>query len=249
MGGLVIVTVRDGVQFAPDAAAAFQRAEAQLGRQIDVNSTWRSWSKQLDMHHAWNAYANGTGPHPGHSKAVHPRDSFHVNGTALDSDDWRDPEALRVLADNGFIRNRLYVPGEQHHFEYLRERDKNHGKEIDMPLTDADKKWIKAEIARGARLVWTTKSVTNGQRWGDMLRVVFNAIRYGVKGKWHHGTVTAAIMSEIGAQKNFRARSGGDASVDVKALAEELAPLLNEQEAGDLVKAILNAQGKALSNI
>src|SRR5690606_3901683 len=132
MGGLVIEKVRSGVEFVPDAASAFRRADAQVraefGRGIDVNSTYRSWTKQLAMYDAWNAWVEGWGPHPGHSKAVHPSESFHVSGTALDSDDWRNKRIVEILAQNGFIRNRLHVPGEDHHFEWLRDRDQNYGK-------------------------------------------------------------------------------------------------------------------------
>lgn len=133
MGGLVIEEIRPGVQFIPDAAAAFRRAEAQaqreFGRNIGVNSTYRSRSKQLSMFNAWQAYINGRGPYPGHSKALHPDDplAFHVAGTALDSDDWRNARIVQILAENGFIRNRLYVPNEDHHFEYIRARDKKYG--------------------------------------------------------------------------------------------------------------------------
>lgn len=129
MGGLSIETVSPGVQFTPEAAAAFRRANAQVrqefGRDIDVNSTYRSWDTQLGMHNAWNRYVNGTGPYPGHSKAVHPSESFHVSGLALDSDDWTNARIVAILADHGFIRNRLHVPNERHHFEYLWQRD-NH---------------------------------------------------------------------------------------------------------------------------
>lgn len=135
MGGLVIETIRPGVQFTPEAAAAFRRAEAhvraEFGRDIDVNSTYRSWTKQMEMHTAWVRYvASGFRPslYPGHSKAVHPSESFHVSGTAMDSDDWVNARIVEILADNGFIRNRLSVPNEQHHFEYIRARDKNYGK-------------------------------------------------------------------------------------------------------------------------
>jgi hypothetical protein len=134
MGGLVIEMVRPGVQFTPDVAAAFRRAEAQVlaefGRRIDVNSTYRSWSDQMVMYVDWTRYvASGYKPSlkPDHSKAVHPSQSFHVSGTALDSDDWRIPRIEKILADNGFIRNRLSVPNERHHFEYIRSRDKNFG--------------------------------------------------------------------------------------------------------------------------
>ncbi|MDH5134080.1 MULTISPECIES: hypothetical protein [unclassified Microbacterium] len=134
MGGLVIETIRPGVQFTPKAAAAFRRAEAQvlaeLGRRIDVNSTWRNWDVQLSMFNAWQAYISGRGPYPGHSKALHPADplAFHTKGLALDSDDWTNSRVVAILAENGFIRNRLYVPNERHHFEYIRARDRNYGK-------------------------------------------------------------------------------------------------------------------------
>lgn len=135
MGGLVTVKIRDGVEFTPEAAAAFRRAEAQVraefDRDIDVNSTWRSWAKQLAMYLAWMVYvASGyrASLYPGHSKAVHPSQSFHVSGLALDSDDWRVARIVEILAENGFIRNRLHIPGEQHHFEYLRDHDDNYGK-------------------------------------------------------------------------------------------------------------------------
>lgn len=132
MGALATVVIRPGVEFTPDAAAAFRRAEAQVqrefGRNIGVNSTYRSWDQQMSMYDAWNAYVGGWGPYPGHSKAVHPSESFHVSGLALDSDDWRNARIVQILAENGFIRNRLYVPNEEHHFEYIRARDKNHGK-------------------------------------------------------------------------------------------------------------------------
>lgn len=135
MGGLVIETIRPGVQFTPEAVSAFRRAEAEVrqefGRDIDTNSTYRAWATQLAMYEAWNRYvASGYKPslYPGHSKAVHPNESFHVDGTALDSDDWRSARIVSILATNGFIRNRLNVPGEQHHFEYLRGYDRNYGK-------------------------------------------------------------------------------------------------------------------------
>ncbi|MER6564561.1 hypothetical protein ABT300_44050 [Streptomyces sp. NPDC001027] len=132
MGGLVIDTIRPGVQFTPDAAKAFRRAEAQLGREIDTNSTLRDWATQLRMYNSWQAYVTGRGPHPGHSKALHPSEplAIHTKGTALDSDDWTDPDVLAILAENGFIRNRLYIPGEDHHFEYIRSRDRRYGQPI-----------------------------------------------------------------------------------------------------------------------
>ena len=77
MGGApVIETVRAGVQFTPAAAASFRRAEAgwqaKTGNGIRCNSTYRDYGKQLSMWVNWNAYVAGRGPHPGHSRAVHP---------------------------------------------------------------------------------------------------------------------------------------------------------------------------------
>lgn len=142
MGGLVVTTVRRGVQFVPQAAAAFRRADAQVlrefGRHIDVNSTYRSWADQMKMFTNWNAYVGGWGPYPGHSRAIHPNYSRHVWGLALDSDDWRNARIVQILAENGFIRNQLHVPNEKHHFEYIRSRDKNYGKPASVaPATPA----------------------------------------------------------------------------------------------------------------
>lgn len=128
---MVIVTIRPGVQFEASAAAAFRRLEAAwfvlTGELVSTNSTYRSWAQQMRMHLAWQAYVAGRGPHPGHSKAVHPSESFHVSGTAFDSDLWRNHRFVALAAEHGFIRNRLHVPNEQHHFEYLRDRDQHLG--------------------------------------------------------------------------------------------------------------------------
>lgn len=146
MGGLVIEQVRRGVEFIPDAAAAFRRAEAQVraefGRDIDVNSTYRSWADQMVMYIDWSRYvASGYRPalKPNHSRAVHPSQSFHVSGTALDSDDWVNARIVEILAEHGFIRNRLNIPNEQHHFEYIRARDTHYGEEVDDMSAKAEK--------------------------------------------------------------------------------------------------------------
>lgn len=149
MGGqLVIDQIRPGCAFVPDAANAFRRANnqvrAEFGRDIDVNSTYRSWADQMRMFINWNKYVAGVAGHPGHSKAVHPDESFHVTGLALDSDDWVHPRIVQILADNGFIRNRLHIPNEKHHFEYIRSRDNHYGEPITAgnnvtpPVTEED---------------------------------------------------------------------------------------------------------------
>jgi hypothetical protein len=148
MGGApVIETVRAGVQFTPAAAASFRRLEARLGRRVDVNSTYRDYAKQMSMYNAWNAYASGRGPYPGHSRAIHPDMSVHCRGMALDSDDWTTPGFNTVAAEYGWIRTAANDPTERHHFEYQSWNDKHRfepapagitSTEEDMPLTDQD---------------------------------------------------------------------------------------------------------------
>lgn len=183
--------VRDRVDLVPDAAAAFRRANAQVqdefGRDIDVNRTSTPWSVQLGMYNAWNLYvASGYNKafYPGHSKAVHPSESFHVydertgkGGNALDSDDWVNARIEAILAENGFIRNRLYVPNERHHFEYLRDRDRNYGKpasggnsvEDDM-FTDDDRERQKNIENALTRLSGVVGGTAEGTKVVDHLR-------------------------------------------------------------------------------
>lgn len=125
MSGPAVVAIRPGVRFTPPAAASFRRAERDLGRRIDVNSTYRDWDLQMSMHLAWEAYVNGRGPHPGHARAVHPKYSKHTSGLALDSDDWTRPGFNEFMADHGWIRVAKDDPTERHHFEYQADRD-NH---------------------------------------------------------------------------------------------------------------------------
>lgn len=128
MGAPVIETVRAGVQFTPPATASFRRAEADLGRRIDVNSTYRDWNLQLSMYNAWERYVqSGYNPRykPNHSRAVHPKYSRHTSGEALDSDDWVSDAFNEFMADHGFIRTAANDPTERHHYEYQWWRD-NH---------------------------------------------------------------------------------------------------------------------------
>lgn len=154
MGGLVTQKVRDGVEFVPDAAAAFQRAEYQwfqiVHRLIGVNSTYRPWDVQMAMHLASLAWNNGKGPgpYPGHSYATHPMYSRHVGGTALDSSDYGYPQFIAIMLENGFERNQLGVPNEEHHFEYNRSLDRNYGKPIYMPISDEDVERIARRTAK-----------------------------------------------------------------------------------------------------
>ena len=131
MGGApTAVTVRPGVQFVQGAADSFRRLEARLGRQIDVNSTYRDWNTQLKMYNTWNAYVAGKGPYPGHSRAVHPDQSRHTQGAALDSDDWATPGFIPLAAEYGWVRTAANDPTERHHFEYQWWNDKHRNEPV-----------------------------------------------------------------------------------------------------------------------
>lgn len=126
MGGApVIVWIRPGVGFVRPAADSFRRFEARLGRQADVNSTFRDWDKQMGMYDAWRAWITGRGPKPPHSRAVHPEYSIHCQGRAWDTDDWRTPGFIALAAEYGWIRTAASDPTEQHHFEYIESRDQH----------------------------------------------------------------------------------------------------------------------------
>lgn len=136
MAASTIVTIRPGVQFTPEAAASFRRAEADLERQIDVNRTYASYETQLRMYNAWLAYIQGRGPHPGHSRALHPDLSMHCRGLALDSDDWTEPGFNTFMAERGWIRTAAGDPTEQHHYEYQLWRDQHRNRPASTPESE-----------------------------------------------------------------------------------------------------------------
>lgn len=126
MGGApVIEWIRPGVGFEPSAAASWRRAESDLGRWIRTNSTYRDYALQLRMYKAWNAYVAGTGPFPGHSRAIHPDFSKHCQGLGADSPEWTNAAFNVFMADRGWIRTAESDPTERHHYEYQWWRD-NH---------------------------------------------------------------------------------------------------------------------------
>ena len=168
----------------------------------------------------------GSGPRPHNSKAVHPSESFHVQGVALDSDDWRIPRIVAILAENGFIRNRLHVPNERHHFEYLRAFDKNYGRPassgsgiipaiILKELDDMDKAiiiffsaggekgWalIGATVPAGAR---TTRSQSTANRWA---RLYGKAINCKTKAEWQESIAEAQALNASWVEQQKQIRS------------------------------------------
>jgi hypothetical protein len=125
MGAPAIVWLRDGVGYVEPAAASMARLEARLGRRHDCNSSYRDYNTQLSMWRAWQAYMAGTGPHPGHSRALHPDASMHCQGLADDSDDWTTPGYIALAEEYGWIRTAADDPTERHHFEYQSWRDQH----------------------------------------------------------------------------------------------------------------------------
>ena len=257
MGSPVIETVRPGVQFTPDAAAAFRRADAQvqaeLGRPIDVNSTHRPWDTQLAMWHAWNAYVAGNGPYPGHSKAVHPSESFHVDGLALDSDDWTNTRVVQILADNGFIRNRLYVPNEKHHFEYIRARDKHYGEPIFAGATTAPPEHEEDDMPGPNKklIVWNNRHYfvigdesifhVADPGWLPYLRD-----HYGVRGealKVDNGALTVELVI------NAIPWDAVDACMRGAAFGSDKRSWSREQAEGEAIRGAQAAQSKTLADV
>lgn len=119
-----IVTIRPGVEFEPAAAASWQRMERAAGRAIDVNSSYRDYDEQMDAYNAYLAYLNGG---PWAPYALHPDQSVHCQGRAVDSD---DQSLLKSLATHGWRQTALAV-GEPWHFEYFSSNDQHIGEPAD----------------------------------------------------------------------------------------------------------------------
>ncbi|QMU97974.1 M15 family metallopeptidase [Microbacterium esteraromaticum] len=215
----VIVWIRPGVGFVQSAADSFRRLEARLGREVDVNSTYRDWDKQMSMYLAWQAYVNGTGPKPPHSRAVHPAYSIHCQGRAVDSDDWRTPGFISLAAEYGFIRTAASDPTEQHHFEYIASRDQYQGEDPDMPLNETDQRWLNG---LGSSIVQQVVDAVPARVWTKLIQAQDENGRLltkpdGTAVMWQAGGYLASINARVG---------GTVADIDEDAIAQHLAPLI-----------------------
>lgn len=253
MGGApTIEWIRPGVGFTPAAAASFRRAEAswraKTGRaRIDCNSTYRDWATQLDMYNDWNAYVNGTGPYPGHSRAIHPDHSKHSQGLALDSDDWVLPGFIAHMAEHGWIRTAANDPTERHHFEYQWWRDQHYGEPMPAdagasPFTpntaEAEMNVIKLVDSGGFRY-----AVTNGLLWqegqlndatqGAKWEKAFGPARVVDGPAWDEAKNIIALFSgvDITRAKAVVAGIPAGGAVDVDDLAGQLRDALGDEHA------------------
>lgn len=130
-----LVTIRPGVTFQADAAASFQRVEARAGRRVDVNSTYRDWNTQMRLYLAYKLDPKSN------PLALHPDQSMHCRGLALDTD---DHALMRSMGDYGW---RATVPSEPWHFDYFRTLDKHYG----QPAGETSKPFPPPDFAANRR--------------------------------------------------------------------------------------------------
>lgn len=235
MGGLVKVDIGHGRGWlAPEPAASLARIDAQLGRLADINEAGRSPERADENHRKWLAYKNGTGPWAPY--ALPADESVHCWGYASDSDDWYNAAAAAVWRENGWRQTARYDDDrdEPWHGEYSKDNDKNYGKEIDMPLNDADKKWLRETIG------WERKSAVNGLGFGDMLRVTFDSIRYGKKGVRTHGEGMNDLLTRLGAMQIQI--DGQTAAIEALAKAQGADPAA-------ILKAVTDGVNKAMDKL
>jgi hypothetical protein len=124
MAAPTLVRVRQGVNLTPAAGASFVRAQNDLGREIDVNSSYRDWNTQARWHQESLDYNAGRIKFPGHAYAVAPEFSDHCKGLAIDTDDWNKPGFLAFMAARGWIQTDK-SKGEEHHLAYRIDRDQH----------------------------------------------------------------------------------------------------------------------------
>lgn len=108
-------------------AQSVWRLDAKLGRPLDVNRAYADYASQMRYYLDWTAFkANPTAwrrANPGRSDpplALHPDQSWHCKGMAIDTDDRLGQSFL----DAGF---RFVVPSEPWHGQYYANLDKFFG--------------------------------------------------------------------------------------------------------------------------
>lgn len=254
-------TTVDGQRVERNVAAAFRRMAAdfrkKFGLTLHVRSGTRTRAEQMALHQrhlkggtlalhpdsplAYHVESNPRGP-----RALDIYDSGTDAGVTRDGNKrsaWVRKNARKYGFDPAGYR---FSQKEPWHIEFTDAlysgAPASVEKEDDMPLSDED-------ITKVARAVHNYRSSVNKLKFGDMLRHVYDSVRFGEANVRTHGSLTGAIMSEIGAQKIYRATHGQSQKIDVSALADAIAEQLDPIDAEDLARTILRAQGKALGGI
>ncbi|MDJ1113246.1 M23 family metallopeptidase [Microbacterium dauci] len=114
--------------------------------------------------------------------------------------------------------------------------------EDDMPLNDADKKFIADAVAAGVKAeagdaVWGSKNNASKRSFGGMLNGVWESVRIGKTGSWHHGKMYAvllAVQRRVGALELGAAPTGEQ----LDELADELKASLPAAVAKELAKRL-----------
>ena len=105
-----LVTLRPGLKLRADAAGSWARMEADRGAPLDVNRSLASRKTQMEFYLAYQRYLHHGGPWA--PLALHPDDSWHVDGLAVDTD---DDEWIREHPEYGW---RFVVDSERWHAQY-----------------------------------------------------------------------------------------------------------------------------------
>lgn len=132
---MTLVEIRPGVSFNEPAANSWYRMESQVG-EISTNRTTVDYDVQKQLWEEWKR-----GEHPEIPVVLNPDYSIHVyrnwdsgSARAVDSD-----VTGGFWHDNGWYETNSVEPW---HREYQPWNDNHINEEADMPLNDADKKWI-----------------------------------------------------------------------------------------------------------
>lgn len=185
-----LVTVRAGLTLTPGAAASWVRMETELGRQLDVNRSYASWDVQYRYWVDWTTFsanprawraANPGKPDP--PLALHPSQSWHCLGLAVDTDDDR---VVRAMPAYGW---RFVVLSERWHAQYYAHLDRYRGqrpaggtsKPLPTPTQKDDSmELITYKTAAGDR-VYLRLDVSEAYRETKAEAVAWNAARGGIR--------------------------------------------------------------------
>lgn len=215
-------------RLAPDAAASLARIDAVMfdawARRLDVNEAWRS-PEQADKNYA--AYLRSLNGGPWAPIAFPASQSVHCLGEAIDTDDWA---LVWLLNDHGWYQT-VFRDGklaERWHFEYFPDRD-NHRYETGTPAGEQDDEMSAAGEARiialGEHIEQLLMVPNTNYGWPQHAynavvdgRGVLDTVALRLRGFDPKNDMLQRILERLGAPV--------DTTVDIAALARELAPLL-----------------------